>query len=235
VLLWGRFQVEADGGNPEDGLTLRAKILPALKRIRFGVVEPTNFAKLCQRDLGAVLSVGEKLLIFKALGAGNVDLLPADFCRSKKNRSPRNSGCIQLHFVKCNSEVTVRKGAEHSAQFTFHVNKRATLSAPYMIGGCWSILRQELRDEVGNVVIDPESFKDSNYILAADENYTLAITYFCDFHDDVDEERSCETFELPANTVVSKLDFTVTATSCTTFIGAHGLQMYFRAAFSYPL
>jgi hypothetical protein len=236
VLQWGQFQVGADGGDAQDRQTLRAKILPALKQIRFAVVDPKNFAKLCQRELGDALSVGEKLAIFKAM-AGNAHLLPTDFCRSKRDRSPRNSGFLQLNFVDCGTEVTARKGAEHTALLTFKINKRAKISSRCCSDGDgWSIERQELRDEVGNVVIEHDSFYDSEFILAADKNYTLAFKFSQSYGDDDEEnERSYKTFQIPANTTVTKLGFTVTAVSSTNFIGAENLLMWFASAFFYPL
>jgi hypothetical protein len=236
VVQWGKFQVEADGGDPQDGQILRAKILPALKQIRFAVVDPKNFAKLCHRELGPVFSVGEKLAIFKAM-AGNADLLPTDFCRSKRDRSPRSSGCIQLNFVDCGTEVTAHKGAEHTALLTFKINKRATLSSlccSYVNG--WSIERQYLTDEIGNVVIEHDPFYDSEFILAADKNYTQAFKFSrLQRDDDEENERSYKTFQIPANTSVTKLGFTVTAVSSTQFIGTENLLMCFATAFCYPL
>jgi hypothetical protein len=232
VLQWGKFQVEADGGDPEDGLTLRAKLLPALKWIRFAWVNRKNFADLCQRELGPVLSVGEKLAIFKAL-AGNWDLIPAEFCRSYGGRSYRKSTSVKLHFDKCRSKLTACSQAQHSAQLTFKINKRATMSEPSCMGSYWRSIHSELRDGDGNVVIKPdEYFKYSNYVLEADAYYTLDMSFHC--RADGEEERSYQTYQLPANTTVTKGWITFTAVSSTRFVDASELHLSFEKAFSYP-
>jgi hypothetical protein len=228
VVQWGKFQVEADGGDPQDGQILRAKILPALKQIRFAVVDRKNFAVLCHRELlGPVLSVGEKL----ALAHGNADLIPADFCRSRCDRSYWNTACVQLHFETFSSTLTGLAGAKHSTQLKFKINKRATMSEPICMGSSyWRLIKSELRDVTGKVVIKPEDFEHSNYALAADTYYTLDMSFDCL----ANGKRSFQTYQLPANTTVTRGWITVTTDSLTMFVDVSELEISFDKAFSYP-
>jgi hypothetical protein len=218
IVQWGKFQVEADGGDPQHGPTLRDKILPALNLINFAAANPKNFAQLCQGELGTVWSVGEKLAIFKSMTGDR------DWRRYLVDR-------LQLNFVECRSRVTVRKWAQHSAQFTFQISRQATFLKPYFSGGGWLMNRCELRDRDGNVVIESGSFEDSGYVLDAETNYTFAVNFF---NYSIEGETSFKTYQLPANTTVSTGWITVTFVSSTRFVGAHKIMLIFKEAFKYP-
>jgi hypothetical protein len=217
ILKWGVFQVEADGDNSQHGPTLKAKILPALKLCCFSSMAPKNFAKLCRQELGTVLSVSEKLAVFKSFD-GDSDW-------------GRLSGTVQFHFVECSSRMTACEGAEHSAQFTFQINRQAQFSTPYcQRESGWELTQTELRDDGGNLFFAAEPFENSDYILASDVNYTLTMS----FSRVGEGERSFPTYTIPPDTTVTKGWITVTVISCTRFVGARELLFWFERAFRYP-
>jgi hypothetical protein len=76
LVRWAKFQVEKVGGDPEDCVMLREKILPTLKEIRFAGLSQTEFAKLSLDELKDVLSGDEKLQIMQSLLIGDFKLLP---------------------------------------------------------------------------------------------------------------------------------------------------------------
>jgi hypothetical protein len=59
LVRWGKFQLQNDKDDPEDGQKLRAKILPGLKHIRFSSLIKKE-SILCLELLDGVLSVEEK-------------------------------------------------------------------------------------------------------------------------------------------------------------------------------
>jgi hypothetical protein len=223
VVEWGKFQVEADGGDPQNGPSLRAKILPAINLIKFTEVPPKNFAKLCQRELGSALSVSEKLAIFKSM-SGNI----------RELQEQRTSGRLRIIFEKCESWVIARDGAEYSAHLTFKIYKQAKVFEPNLItSNGWQMARCELRDSDGNVVIESGSFNDSVYILASGTNYTFVMNFSCQLNVD-EEERYFQTHQVPANTNFCLCGFCLTVVSCSKFFGDCGFDVRLQEAFKYP-
>ena len=223
VVEWGKFQVEADGGDPQHGPSLRAKILPAINLIEFTEVPPKNFAKLCQRELGAALSVGEKLAIFKSM-----------ILTIRELQQQRTSGRLRIISEECGSWVTVRDGAEYSAHLTFKIYIQAKVSEPNLITcNSWRMTRCELRDSDGNVVIESGSFNDSVYILASGTNYTFVMNFSCQLNVN-EEERYFQTHQVPANTNVCLCGFCLTVVSCSKFFGNCGFDVRLEKAFKYP-
>jgi hypothetical protein len=221
IVEWGKYQVEAEGGDSQHGPTLRAKILSALNLIKFTELPPEIFAKMCQYELGNVLSVSEKLAHFKSMSGGF-------------SVFGQRTADLPLHFVECASRVTAREGAEHSVQFTFQINRQANILTPSFNGYRWELTRFELRDNDGNVVIEADAFEDSGYILASDVNYTLDMSFSCEFDEDEDEG-SFQTFLMLQDTTATKAWLTLTAISSSMFVGASGILLSFCRAFSYPL
>jgi hypothetical protein len=60
LIRWGKFQLQEDGDDPNDGQKLRGKILPGIHLIRFAAVSHFEFVQLCLDGLEEVLSGDEK-------------------------------------------------------------------------------------------------------------------------------------------------------------------------------
>lgn len=84
LVRWGQGQVQKDGGDSKDTEKLRSKILSKLKLIRFYDLSQNEFAMLCQKELGGVLSADEKCSVFMVLATGNRNLLPTSLVAISK-------------------------------------------------------------------------------------------------------------------------------------------------------
>ena len=83
LVSWAKFQFQKDGGDPENSeTTLREKLMPALKEIRFAGLSQTEFAKLSLDELKDVLSGDEKLQIMQSLLIGDFKLLPPSLAQN---------------------------------------------------------------------------------------------------------------------------------------------------------
>jgi hypothetical protein len=88
VMHWAQFQLQVDGGDPENGAHLRVKMLPALQLIRFAAFDHKNFASrvLKLAKLEKVLLEEEQLAIFMAINLDNFNLMPPNFHSSRNIR-----------------------------------------------------------------------------------------------------------------------------------------------------
>jgi hypothetical protein len=82
LVRWAKFQVQKDGGDPENSETLREKLVPALKEIRFAGLSQTEFAKLSLDELKDVLSADDKLQIMQSLLIAEFKLLPPSLAQN---------------------------------------------------------------------------------------------------------------------------------------------------------
>jgi hypothetical protein len=82
LIRWGNFQMQQN--NDDADASLRSKILPGLRKIRFGSLTQQELVQLCQEELGKVLTADEKSSIFMSFISGNWELMPSDFVSSTK-------------------------------------------------------------------------------------------------------------------------------------------------------
>lgn len=87
LIRWGKFQVETDGDDPEDGKKLRSKIMPCLNLVRFTALSHKEFAQLCLEELGTVLSTEEKYSVMMSIATQDWSLMPAEIIPA--NLAPR--------------------------------------------------------------------------------------------------------------------------------------------------
>jgi hypothetical protein len=81
VMHWAQFQLQVEGGDPEDGALLRVKMLPALQLIRFANFDHKTFANrvLKLAKLEKALSDEEQLAIFMSINLADFSLMPLNF------------------------------------------------------------------------------------------------------------------------------------------------------------
>jgi hypothetical protein len=83
LMRWGSFQIQKqDRDNLDENL--RTKILPGMRKIRFGSLTQQEIVQLCQEELGKVLSADEKCSICMSVMSGNWSLMPNDVVPATK-------------------------------------------------------------------------------------------------------------------------------------------------------
>jgi hypothetical protein len=238
LVKWAKCRIETSGEDPvNDGASLRASLLPALKFIKFGLMNDLYFARLCQHELGEILTVDEKLSIIETLCYWNKDLLPTEFCHCIDTRERRSQlhQSVRFNFTDTGLERRVAREAQEEAIIVFQINKKASLKSVSL--RCCDNSRVELKDSDGKVLIESAYFKDSDIVLAADTDYVMKITYdvFLRHHfTAAEEEKPCSVFRLQENLSVTSGWLTMTAKSTPSFVDVDNIYLSFKNVFIYP-
>jgi hypothetical protein len=124
LIRWGKFQLQKDGDDPNDGQKLRDKILPGLHLIRFAAVSHIEFAQLCLDGLEEVLSLEERYSIMKFIATKDWKQLPAQITPAKL--AQRQTPHVAFH-MKPNPLSHNGNGKSSCNQFTFLLDKNAML------------------------------------------------------------------------------------------------------------
>jgi BTB And C-terminal Kelch len=160
LIRWGKFQLELQVDNLDENL--RSKILPGLRKIRFGSLTQQEIVQLCQDELGKVLSAEEKCSIFMSIMSENWSLMPNEVVSSTKltPRTPRHEPYTfcSLPFTADQNKIETRCGNNYGGKiFAFKVDQNAeilgvklNLTAPYHKLITFSLSNS---DEYENVVI----------------------------------------------------------------------------------
>lgn len=96
LLQWGRAQVAADGHDPSDPTKLRQKVDRCLKLIRFAQLDAVQFNKLCEGDLGLVLSWQEKFQLINCVVHRNWATMPLQLRPPRATLRTRLSFSLEL-------------------------------------------------------------------------------------------------------------------------------------------
>jgi hypothetical protein len=122
VIRWGQYQVQTDGDDPTDGQKLRAKILPALKLIRYISLSREQFDQLCLEELGAVMNAEEKKSFRQAIVNKKWKLMPTVMATPRK--TPRT--LFNLEFKECLFISTSKmSGPPFTSKLIFQLDKMA--------------------------------------------------------------------------------------------------------------
>jgi hypothetical protein len=237
LVKWAKSGAERSGEDPNNGVTLRASLLPSLKLIKFGLMNELNFARLCQRELGDILTVDEKLSIFETLCYWDKDLLPAEFChciKTSERRSELHQG-VSFNFTDTDLKRMVAKEAQEEASIIFQINKKASLTRVSL--RCCDSSCVELKDSDGKVLIESGYLRDSDIVLAAHSDYVIKITYDVFLREEfaeAEEGKECSIFRLEENSSNSSGWLTLTVKSSQSFINVHHIGLSFKNVFIYP-
>jgi hypothetical protein len=123
LIRWGKFQLQKDGDDPNDGQKLRIKILPGLHLIRFSAVSHIEFAQLCLEGLDEVLSRDEELSIMKFIATEDWKQMPPQITPAQL--APRRTP--HLAFLLKPNPLSHSEYGPSCNQFTFQLDKTATL------------------------------------------------------------------------------------------------------------
>ena len=129
LIRWGKFQLQKDGDDPNDGQKLRIKIMPGLHLIRFSAVSHVEFVQLCLDGLEEVLSGDEKHSIMMFIVTKDWKQMPAQITPTKL--APRQKPFIVFHLKPTNSLPQHHYGYGHYNNLltlTLQVDKKATLA-----------------------------------------------------------------------------------------------------------
>jgi len=153
LIRWGKYQMQHGRG----GKNLRSKILPGLRKIRFGSFIQLEIVQLCQEELGVVLSDGEKSSILMSIISGNWSLMPKDVVPSTK-LTPRHGPYTfcSVPYAEDPNKIQSNRGNRFGAKcFIFQVDKNAdivgvklNLKAPYH-----ELITFSLHEDKSNVLI----------------------------------------------------------------------------------
>jgi hypothetical protein len=127
LIRWGKFQLQKDGDDPNDGQKLRIKILPGLHLIRFSAVSHVEFVQLCLDGLEEVLSGDEKHSIMMFIVTKDWKQMPAQIAPTKL--APRQKPYIVFHL-----KPYPFGNYNHILTMTFQVDKKATLAGVVVEG-----------------------------------------------------------------------------------------------------
>lgn len=128
LIKWGNFQLQQHVDGDNLGESLRSKILPGLRKIRFDGLTQQEIAQLYQEGLEVVLSADEKCSILMAIITGDWKLMPNDVVSSSKlcpRHEPYTFCC--LPFVEDPSKKSKRHGLVEHDFLTFQIDKAAAI------------------------------------------------------------------------------------------------------------
>jgi len=138
LIRWGNFQMQQN--NDDADANLRSKILPGLRKIRFGSLTQEELVELFQEDLGKVLTGDEKSSILMSFISGNWELMPCGVVSSTK-LTPRHEPYtfFSLPYAADQNKNETSCGNKFGDKcFQFRVDKNAdivgvklNLTAPY--------------------------------------------------------------------------------------------------------
>jgi len=121
LLRWGKFQLQKDGDDPNDGQKLRTKILPGLHLIRFAAMSPVEFIQLCSDGLGDVLIGDEKFSIITVIDTEDLQQMPVQI-------APVQLAMRQIpHTVFALQSNALLQSGIRSNEFAFELDKNATM------------------------------------------------------------------------------------------------------------
>jgi len=121
LLRWGKFQLQKDGDDPNDGQKLRTKILPGLHLIRFAAMSPVEFIQLCSDGLGDVLIGDEKFSIITVIDTEDLQQMPVQI-------APVQLAMRQIpHTVFALQSNALPQSGIRSNEFAFELDKNATM------------------------------------------------------------------------------------------------------------
>lgn len=123
LIRWGKFQVQTDGDDPEDGTKLKSKILPCLNLVRFLALSHKEFAQLCLEELGTVLSAEEKYSVMMSIAMQDWSLMPVEIIPA--NLAPRKKAFI-VCTLPYESHRFLVSNSMSSNQFDFKLDREAT-------------------------------------------------------------------------------------------------------------
>jgi hypothetical protein len=127
LMKWGKFQLQKNGEDPNDGQKLRDKVLPGLHLIRFAAVNHSEFAQLCLEELGTVLSGDEKHSIMMSIITGDWELMPVEIVPTKLALRLKPDLVFHLRPLALMSPNYDHIEDYGSHNFKFQLNKRATM------------------------------------------------------------------------------------------------------------
>jgi hypothetical protein len=123
LIRWGKFQLQKDGDDPNDGQKLRGKILPGLHLIRFVAVNHVEFLQLCFEGLEEILSLEERYSIMKFITTEDWKQMPAHIAPAQL--APRRTP--HFSFQPTNPLSHSGNGRSYIQFITFKLNKNAML------------------------------------------------------------------------------------------------------------
>lgn len=250
LLRWGRFQVQSDNDDPEDGQKVRAKIMFGLKLIRFGSMSKKE-AEQCSKQLEGVLNTEEMIALHNK--DWNLNLFSTFACAKEARRKKAHVVCRLPDFINLNELKTWNGWLGWSTdnfllrrRMALQVNKRVHLlglnfKSTHKFEQDWSKFfsfelmesrRQELLGKgyprKREIHFEDESFIkfSPKCILEPNAKYTLVFNYL-----GPDQVVTYTNYSLYARSPLSADWLTVTIGSDLNFIEHEAMSMLFVKAY----